>query len=328
MLENQNTKIVVITGVLGFIGGHTAKAFKHNGYRVIGIDRTATIPENSQFCDELIVSDFVDVTAAIAKNRNADAIIHIAGTSLVGPSIKDPGEYYNNNVSKTNLMLNDLAAKNWQGKVIFSSSAAIYGNNCTTPIVESVHGIPVSPYGQSKKVCEYVIADHARAHGHKGIALRYFNAAGCDPEGLTGNVFDDTHIIPTVIRHILKDELFVINGNNFATKDGTCVRDYLHVTDIADAHVKAVKLCDSLDQGEFRAYNLGTGHGFSNLEIMSAIEKVADKLLNYEIGPRRIGDADELVADPTAFKNATDWNPTNSSIDTIVTSTYKWMKQL
>lgn len=328
MPENQNTKIVIITGVLGFIGGHTAKAFKRNGYRVIGIDRTATIPENSQFCDELIFSDFVDITAQIAKNKNVDAIIHIAGTSLVGPSIKDPGEYYNNNVSKTNLMLDELANRNWQGKVIFSSSAAIYGNNCTIPIVESEQGIPVSPYGQSKKICEYVIADHAKAHGLKGVALRYFNAAGCDLDGDTGNVLDDTHLIPAVIRHLLQNKPFVINGNDFATRDGTCVRDYLHVTDIADAHVKAVKLCDSLDQGEFRAYNLGTGYGFTNLEIMSAIEQVAGKSLNYKFGSRRIGDADELVADPTAFKNVTNWNPINSDINTIVTSTYNWMKQL
>ena len=324
----QNIKTVIITGVLGFIGGHTAKAFKQKGYRVIGIDRNSTIPDNAQFCDELLFSDFVDVAANVAAIKNVEAIIHIAGTSLVGPSIKDPGEYYNNNVSKTNIMLEDLARLQWQGKIIFSSSAAIYGNNCITPIVETSEGIPVSPYGQSKKMCEYVIADHSQAYGHKGIALRYFNAAGCDPDGDTGNILEDTHLIPVVIRHLLQNKTVLINGNDFGTRDGTCVRDYLHVTDIADAHVKAVELCNSLDRGEFRAYNLGTGQGFTNLEIISAVEKIANKSLNYKFGSRRIGDADELVADPTAFKTATNWNPTNSNINTIVETTYNWMKQL
>lgn len=325
---NQNTKKVIITGVLGFIGGHTAKSFQQNGYHVIGIDHTFTIPQNSQFCNELIISDFVDVTAGIAKQQEVEAIIHIAGTSLVGPSIIDPGLYYNNNVAKTNTMLDSLADLGWAGKIVFSSSAATYGNDCVSPIVEKSQGVPVSPYGQSKKMCEYIIADHSRAHGHKSIALRYFNAAGCDPEGLTGNLLNDTHLIPQVIKHLLENKLFTINGNNFLTVDGTCKRDYLHVTDIANAHVKAVELCNSLDYGSFKAYNLGTGFGFTNLEIIQTVEKIIGKKLNYNFGPRRLGDADELVANPRAFRKATDWNPIYSDIVTIVKTTYNWMSKL
>ncbi len=325
---NQNTKKVIITGVLGFIGGHTAKAFRNNGYYVIGIDHTYTIPQNSQFCNELIISDFVDVSATIAKQKDVEAIIHIAGTSLVGPSITNPGLYYNNNVAKTNTMLDSLADVGWVGKIVFSSSAATYGNNCVSPILEKSEGTPVSPYGQSKKMCEYIIADHSRAHGHKSIALRYFNAAGCDPDGLTGNIFNDTHLIPQVINHLLKDKSFVINGNDFSTIDGTCIRDYLHVSDIATAHVQAIELCNSLDSGSFNAYNLGTGFGFTNLEIIKTVEKVIGRRLNYSFGPRRIGDADELVADPSLFKQSTNWSPMYSDIVTIVKTTYNWMRQL
>jgi UDP-glucose-4-epimerase GalE len=328
MLVNQNTKKVIITGVLGFIGGHTAKCFQQHGYYVIGIDNKVTIPANLKFCNEIIISDFVDLTSKISDINNIDAIVHIAGTSLVGPSISNPGEYYDNNVAKTNKMLESLASIGWRGKIVFSSSAATYGNNCISPIKEKSEGRPVSPYGQSKKMCEYIISDHSLAHGHKGIALRYFNAAGCDPDGQTGNLFSDTHLIPQVISHLLNNQPFVINGNNFSTIDGTCIRDYLHVSDIATAHVKAIELCNSLDYRSFNAYNLGTGFGLTNLEIIKTVEKVIGRKLNYSFGPRRIGDADELVADPSSFKQATDWCPMHSDIVTIVKTTYNWMRQL
>lgn len=323
---NQNTKTVIITGVLGFIGGHTAKAFKKAGYRVIGIDREWTMKEGSFFCDELFINDFVNITANIATTEKVDAIIHIAGTSLVGPSLKDPGEYYRNNTAKTNQMLDDLALCEWKGKIVFSSSAATYGNNCAVPIVESAEGIPVSPYGHSKKMCEYVIADHSRAYGYKSIALRYFNACGCDGDAELGNVWNDTHLIPRVVQAILEKQSFTINGFDFSTKDGTCIRDYLHVTDIANAHVQAVELCDKLSKGEFRAYNLGTGHGYSNIEITQAVKHVTKGNLKINFGPRRAGDPDELIADPSAFIKDANWAPIHSNLLTIVETTYNWMK--
>ena len=325
ILVNQNTKTVIITGVLGFIGGHTAKAFKQAGYRVIGIDREWTLKEGSSFCDMLFIDDFVNITATVAVKEQAYSIIHIAGTSLVGPSLKDPGEYYRNNVAKTNQMLDDLALAEWRGKIVFSSSAATYGNNCAVPIVESSEGIPVSPYGHSKKMCEYVIADHTRAYGHKSIALRYFNACGCDANGDLGNIWNDTHLIPRVIQSIIENKNFTMNGVDFNTKDGTCVRDYLHVSDIAQAHVNALALCDSFDIGTFKAYNLGTGTGYSNLEITQMVQKVTGKMLGCNFGPRREGDPDELIADPSAFISDANWNPKNSDLKNIVKTTYDWM---
>ena len=321
----QNTKRVIITGAMGFIGSHTAKAFQQAGYYVIGIDRTWTIDAAASFVDELIIDDFVNITAKVAKINNVDAIIHIAGTSLVGPSIANPGEYYDNNVAKTNQMLDDLALEEWKGTIVFSSSAATYGNDCLVPIHESSQGVPVSPYGHSKKMCEYVIESHSHAYGHKGIALRYFNACGCDPDGELGNNWNDTHLIPRVIQSALEGTTLTINGNDFLTNDGTCIRDYLHVSDIADAHVRAVELANKLDNGMFKAYNLGTGIGISNLEIVEAVTK-SGLNVDYKFGPKRFGDPAELIADPNKFISHTQWRPKYSQLETIVSTTVKWME--
>jgi len=325
---SQNTKRVIITGVMGFIGSHTAKAFQQAGYHVIGIDRTWTIPDASMFVNELIIDDFVNITSKVADVNNVDTIIHIAGTSLVGPSIADPGEYYDNNVAKTNRMLDDLSKLGWKGTIIFSSSAATYGNECAVPIAEYAQGIPVSPYGHSKKMCEYVIESHVQAHGYKGIALRYFNACGCDPDAELGNNWDDTHLIPRVVQSVLERKTLTINGDDFLTKDGTCIRDYLHVSDIASAHVQAVELAKTLDNGTFEAYNLGTGQGISNLEIVQAVESATGLDVDYELGSRRFGDPDELIADPNKFMSDTQWRPKYSQLDTIVSTTVSWMKNI
>lgn len=324
---SQNTKTVIITGALGFIGSHTAKAFRDAGYVVIGVDREWTIKEGSFFVHQLFMNDFVDIVPHIIKSNKVDAIIHIAGTSLVGPSISNPGEYYDNNVAKTNKMLEDLAQQGWKGKIVFSSSAATYGNNCTVPIAESAIGVPVSPYGHSKKMCEYIIADHTRAHGHRSIALRYFNACGCDADMELGNVWNDSHLIPRVIQSIMEDKPFTMNGVDFNTKDGTCVRDYLHVSDIAQAHVDALYLCDRFDTGTFKAYNLGTGKGYSNLEITQMVQSVTGKVLNCNFGARREGDPDELIANPEAFIKDANWFPKNSDLNNIVKTTVNWMKK-
>jgi UDP-glucose-4-epimerase GalE len=321
---SQNTKNILITGAMGFIGSHTAKAFQKAGYRVIGIDRQITIPAAAGFIDELIVDDFANMAAAVAVERDVCGIIHIAGTSLVGPSIKNPGEYYDNNVGKTNTMLENLAKQGWQGKIIFSSSAAVYGNDYTRPWKETDSKNPISPYGHSKSMCEQIISDHSHARGHRGIALRYFNACGCDPDGELGNVWNDSHLVPSMVQSTLEKIPMTINGIDFSTPDGTCIRDYLHVSDIAEAHVLSISLGDSLDKGEFRVYNLGTGKGISNLEIVRGTQK--GTMFNY--GPRRFGDPDELVADPTRFMTDTVWKPKYSQLDTIVSTTFNWMKDL
>jgi len=318
-------KTVVITGATGFIGSHTAKAFKSAGYKVIAIDEKFTIPESTKFFDDLIIDDYVNMAASVAVINDADAIIHIAATSLVGPSIMHPHRYYDNNVSKTNRMMNDLIKHDWKGKIIFSSSAAVYGNQY--PHSEDVRKDPINPYGRTKLMGEYIIEDSCYISKMRGIALRYFNACGCDIDGELGNVKYDSHIIPVLIEKLLSKDKFTINGNDFDTKDGTCVRDYLHVTDIANAHLEAVCLAESFDCGKFDVYNLSTGIGYSNLDIVMQAEQILGKKLNYQFGPKREGDPNALVANPEKFMKATSWKPYRSDLETIIKSTYEWMKK-
>ena len=320
------SKRVVITGAFGFIGSHTAKTFKEAGYYVIGVDRTITIPEAAHYIDNMLIADYTDVAATAAKTNNADAIIHCAGTSLVGPSMTNPGEYYNNNVSKTNILLDQLHG--WPGKIVFSSSAATYGNYCSNPISESSDREPMNPYGWSKLMCEQVISDHCNAHGYKGIALRYFNACGADAGGALGHTINATHIIPRILSAYQNKKPFVLNGNDYDTPDGTCIRDYLHVTDIATAHLESVCLAESFNPGRFEAYNLGTGHGYSNKEIINACSQTVGEKIDVEIGPRREGDPDKLVAESIKFKTLTSWQPRNSTIENIVATAWQWQKTL
>ena len=318
------SKTVIITGATGFIGSHTAKTFKRAGYKVIGVDTKFTIPESTQFIDDLVIDDY-EITSELVNINDVSAIIHIAGTSLVGPSIDNPHEYYENNVSKTNRMLLGLKNRKWKGTLVFSSSAAVYGN--TYPYSEHVLLTPINPYGRTKLMCEQIISDSCNAYGMRGVALRYFNACGCDIDGDLGNAKYDTHLIPVIIEKILTKDKFYINGNDFDTKDGTCVRDYLHVNDIADAHLEAVCLAESFDKYKFNAYNLGTGIGYSNLDIVTNCEQIIGESLDYRMGPRRVGDPDKLVANPGLFMSSTNWKPKYSDLETIVKTTYDWMKK-
>lgn len=321
-------KKVIITGAMGFIGGHTAKVFKQAGYHVIGVDHKNTIPQSAQYMDQLFIDDFVKITAAAAEINNVDAIVHCAGTSLVGPSIKNPHLYFWNNSCKTNDLLEELHKINWRGKFIFSSSAAVYGTPKENRLLVETDSLgPISPYGKSKWICEEIIKDHCFAHGIKGIALRYFNACGCDEDGTLGHVIDDTHLIPRILSAYRQGQTFTLYGGDYNTDDGSCVRDYLHVTDIANAHLESVQLADSMNTGEFRAYNLGTGKGLSNKEIIWACNWAVRDKINFTVGPRREGDPDFLVADSTRFQTDTPWRPVNSDTNNIVVTAWLWERK-
>lgn len=318
-------KTVVITGALGFIGSHTAKIFKNLDWTVIGIDREYTIPQATKFIDHLIVGDFLDHTVTAAIVSQASAIVHCAGNSLVGPSLSSPGDYYHNNCAKTNQMLDLLAKNKWTGAIVFSSSAAVYGMPLSSDsLCETQAKNPISPYGWSKLICERMIEDHCKASSFKGIALRYFNASGCDHNGHLGHSINDTHLIPRILDACINDQPFTVYGTDYQTKDGTCIRDYLHVSDIAKAHVIAVVKSQEFSPGHFQAYNLGTGSGYSNLEIFSMCEQITGKKINLIKGPRRSGDPDFLVANSELFQKDTTWRPISSNLENIVKTAWLW----
>jgi UDP-arabinose 4-epimerase len=315
---------VLITGALGFVGGHTAKHFQSLGYRVVGIDREFTIPDASRFSNQMYLSDIADVFSNVVRKFAPDIIVHCAGTSLVGPSMLNPGEYYHNNTAKTNTILEVLGELKWRGSFVFSSSAAVYGVPNQIPIPESHQKNPISPYGSSKLFSEILIQDHCRARGLRAVCLRYFNAAGADPDQELGHVADDTHLIPRIFSAHFSGKPFVINGRNYDTPDGTCIRDYVHVSDIASAHQAAAELAKTFDAGGYGVYNIGTGTGYSNLEVVQACEQYLGTKIQYEFGAARSGDPAALVADSSEFRTITVWAPQNSDLSCLVSTAGAW----
>jgi UDP-glucose 4-epimerase len=321
-LEKQkNKKLVIVTGAGGYIGAHTCLALKDAGYEVVGIDRNFnTAPWTVGFCDVTIQADFAELQIAGTPLEKAVGVIHIAGTSLVGPSVTDPAVYYANNVGATSRFICRLADAGFKGNFIFSSSAAVYGEPTVESIDEDQTINPISPYGQSKAMAEKVIADSARAYGFKAACLRYFNACGADADRRHGQVKGATHLIAKICENILADKELVINGNDYPTKSGTCVRDYLHVTDIAEAHVKALEGLSHT----YNAYNLGTGLGWSIAEIVEHFEEVLSRKIAVSYGPRRDGDPAKLVANGTKFQQEFKWYPTHSRLDGIIATAWAW----
>lgn len=295
-------KIIGVTGATGFIGGAICIEFKLRGYIVLGLDlvnRSHLMP----FIDEFYQDDFVNIPN-YSKWRECDAIVHCAGSSLVGPSFKFPRRYYDNNVGKT-IKLLDWCIDN-DKHFMFSSSASVYKTQ-DKPLHEEDELNPISPYAKSKRMVEEIVSDLNRADNLKSTIFRYFNACGAIDE-IHGQPPGGSHIFPVLFE--TKKE-FPLNGTNFSTKDGTCIRDYIHIQDIARAHVQAMELnC-------FGIYNLGSSHGYSNLEIIKTVNKP------YRDVGRRIGDSDCLIADNTMAKIMLRWTPAYT-LNSIVDSLKKW----
>jgi len=317
-------KWVAITGCNGYIGGQTVLKFKDLGYNVIGVDRNNTAPWMREHVDRFIPGDFNNpVFASLVKTNEAEALIHIAGTSLVGPSVKDPAPYYVNNVGNTAKLLGSLATLGWRKTVIFSGSAAIYGNPDNTTLTEESPKLPISPYGHSKLMAEQVLRDCATGYGFKTISLRYFNACGADSKVRHGQLKQATHLIARIMESIINKDVFTLNGTDYSTSDGTCVRDYLHVEDIANAHYLATLYAENMPNPSVE-FNLGTGKGASIKEIIASVERITGKTVLVHTGPRREGDPAILVASSQAMKANTGWNTQNSSLDNIVRTAWEW----
>lgn len=309
---------VVVTGAAGYIGGQCALQLCDAGHRVIGIDRRP-LPQHLQGSMEFVQADF-DSDQSFIKivETRPDAIIHCAGTSLVGPSIKHPSDYYNNNVVKTLHLLNIVLAAIPKTRFIFSSSAATYGVPAAAlPCQETDHLKPISPYGESKLMVEQILASYHNAYGLDYVAFRYFNACGADPRTRHGQEPGATHIIARVLESIRDDAEFTLNGTDYDTRDGTCVRDYVHVADIARTHVLALNT-----QIPAGVYNLGSNAGTSNREIIDAAERVTGRKLKLTTGARRAGDPGVLVASADRFNKLAHWR--HYELDDMIRHAWKW----
>jgi UDP-glucose 4-epimerase len=310
---------VIVTGVAGYIGGQIALQLKGAGHTVIGIDRRSLQKHQVGQLDNFLQADFdSDIAYKKLLETQPNAIVHCAGTSLVGPSIKKPSEYYGNNVAKTMNLLNFIVQALPKIRFIFSSSAAVYGEPIMPPCHEVDPTEPVSPYGESKIMVEMMLESYHQAYNLDYVAFRYFNACGADMQARHGQEPGATHIIARVLESLRDDTPFTLYGTDYATEDGTCVRDYVHVQDIADAHVSA--LYDNLKPG---VYNLGTNQGTSNAEIMKAATRITGRQLKVVVGNKREGDPAVLTASADKFGLVyKDWQ--KYTLDDMITHAWKW----
>jgi UDP-glucose-4-epimerase len=318
-------KNILVTGGAGYIGSHTVRYLSKKGDRVIVYDNFANGHRFAVKGAELIEGDIgdYDLLKKTLQEEKIDAVIHFAAATLVNESVESPRKYYQNNVSNGLLLLNamiDVGVK----KIVFSSSCATYGTPLKVPINEGEKQSPINPYGRTKLMFEHILKDYDSAYGLKSVCLRYFNAAGADAEGDIGEKHDpETHIIPILLQ-VAKGErkIFSVFGTDYKTRDGSCMRDYVHVTDLADAHSKAVDFLFENERSD--CFNVGTGDGYTVLELIDAVKKVTSKDIPFKIESRRPGDPDILIADTEKARTFLNWVPQHSGIDNIIATAWKW----
>ena len=316
---------VLVTGGAGYVGAHGCKALAEAGYLPVVYDNLVYGHEEAVRWGPFERGDIADrerLDAVLAAHRPI-AVMHFAAFAYVGESVTDPGKYYRNNVGGT-LALMEAMVANGVDKMVFSSTCATYGEPSTVPITEDEPQQPINPYGKSKLVVEQMLADFEVAHGLRSVPLRYFNAAGASPDGEIGERHDpETHLIPLALDAAAgKGPALTVFGEDYPTADGTCIRDYIHVGDLADAHVRALDYLAG--GGATRAFNLGTGSGVSVRQILDAVERVTGRPVPHQIGPRRPGDPPALVADPSRARLELGWQPRLSDIDTIIATAWAW----
>jgi UDP-glucose-4-epimerase GalE len=316
---------VLVTGGAGYIGSQTAKALSKAGHESVVLDNLATGHRETVKWGPFIEGDVGDkaLLEKVIKEHRIEAVLHFAASLLVGESMTDPHKYFWNNVVNTLTLLDTMKACGVE-HIVFSSSAAIYGNPETDLIPESHAKRPVNPYGESKLSMERAIHWYGVAYGIRGVALRYFNAAGADLEGELGEEHDpETHLIPLVIKAALGQRPAVeIYGTDYPTPDGTAIRDYIHIVDLADAHVRALEHLGA--GGESAELNLGTGRGHSVREVVAGVSRICGGRVPAKDAPRRAGDSAVLVADPAKAQQLLGWRAQHSDLDTIIQSAWKW----
>lgn len=316
---------VLVAGGAGYIGSHTAKVLSKAGFQPVVLDNLSTgFRETVKFGPfyEGSISDAALVKKIIETHRPQGAIL-FAGHAYVGESTSNPRKYYGNNIVQAIAFLNNLLDAGGTKSIVFSSSCSVYGIQEKVPISETSSQDPLSPYAETKAFFEKILRWYGSAYGFRYACLRYFNAAGADPEGELGENHDpETHLIPLAIFAAMDKERLRVFGTDYATPDGTAIRDYIHVTDLADGHVRALR---RLNEGaESFTVNLGTGNGYSVREVMRQVEQTGGKPVPADYGARREGDAPALVADPRLARELLGWVPQHSSLEEIVRTAWNW----
>jgi UDP-arabinose 4-epimerase len=321
-------RTVLVTGGAGYIGSHACKALAAAGYRPVAFDNLSLGHRWAVRWGPLIEADLLDETvlASALREYQVSAVIHFAASAYVADSVRDPAAYYENNVLTT-LRLMEAMLNAGITNLIFSSSCSVYGNPTRIPIDETHPTNPLSPYGQTKLDCENALRWFGQAYGLRWIALRYFNAAGADPEGELGEDHEpETRLIPlAILAAMSKGPPLQIFGTDYDTEDGTAVRDYIHVSDLAEGHVLALK---QLEAGvAAQIFNLGSGHGLSVRQITDAVTAIAGVPVPQQHAPRRAGDPARVVADAARARSILSWSPRYSSVETIVGTAWRWRQR-
>ena len=316
---------LLITGGAGYIGSHMVRYAQEHGHEVVVLDDFSTGNEWAINNCEVIRVNLIDKEklAILLKGKFFDGVIHFAAKSLVAESVKKPSLYYQNNlIGSINLI--DEMIKNDINNLVFSSTAAIFGNPLANKISENHPKKPINPYGQSKLMIENILEDICLSHEFNAICFRYFNAAGAHYTGEIGESHEpETHLVPNILKSILANtNTLKIFGNDYPTDDGTCIRDYVHVTDLAQAHLRG--LYKLQPQKGFTAFNLGNGDGFSILDVINECEKVSGKNISYDVEARRDGDPSILVADNAKAVNELGWRPQYSNLTDIIRTAWLW----
>ena len=319
---------ILLTGGAGYIGSHAAKCLSRQGYLPVVYDDLSRGHREAVQWGPLETGALADTARLIQvfEKHAPKAVMHFAAFAYVGESATDPALYYRNNVAGTLSLLDAMRATRID-RLVFSSTCAVYGIPDSVPIPEENPRRPINPYGRSKHMIEQILADYRNAYGLQSVCLRYFNAAGADPDGEIGEAHDpEPHLIPLVLDAAAGKRAHVtVFGDDYPTRDGTCVRDYIHVSDLAEAHVLAAR--HLLSGGEGLNLNLGNGAGYSVREVIETAERVTGKKIPYRMEPRRAGDPPELVGNAEKAKTLLGWNPKHGSLEAILGSAWAWHRR-
>ena len=320
-LKERFLKRILVTGGAGYIGSHTVNQLLKKGYDVTVVDNLSrghreAVPDGLLHVMNL---QDIDKLAELMRRRECEAVIHFAAYALVGESMKKPELYFANNVGGSNSLFAAMARAGVK-YLVFSSTCAVYGTPHTTPIMEDFPIQPLNSYGESKAMVEKILSWFDRLHGLRSISLRYFNAAGADPEGKLGEEHDpETHLIPLLMQAVQSGKPATIFGEDYPTPDGTCIRDYIHVNDLAQAHILAIEALAAGAPTDW--FNVGTGRGNSVREVLNAVEAVTGRKVPHTVGPRRPGDPPVLVANADKLRKAVGWEPQYVDLkDTVATA--------